>query len=73
MAKAKPVIGTVILIDHDGRPTTWSIQKPEGEEKEYLFEVFEKTRLMCVTELMEGGTLKLLDADNNLLRECRGF
>ncbi len=68
----KPVIGTVILISHDGRPTVWPVRSRGVDDYEYLLETFETAKQTCITELLEGGTLKLLDAENNLIQEQRG-
>jgi|TARA_B100002019_G_C20879170_1_gene407818 hypothetical protein len=77
----RPVIGTIILISHDGRPTVWPVRRRGADDSEHLLETkdlihlletFETAKQTCGTELMEGGTLKLLDAENNLIQEQRG-
>ncbi len=69
--KKRPVIGNVILIEHDGRPTVWPVERSGADDKIHLLEVFETARRMCYSELRLGGTLKLMDADNNLIKEYR--
>ena len=68
----RPVIGTIILISHDGRPTVWPVRRRGADDREHLLETFETAKQTCCTELMEGGTLKLLDTENNLIQEQRG-
>jgi len=69
---SRPTIGTVILIAHDGKPTVWPVKQSGDNDLAHLLEVFETAVAMCKTELLEGGTLKLMDAGNNLIKECRG-
>ena len=64
----RPNVGTVILIAHDGKPSVWPVQKTGEDDLAHLLEIFETAKSMCQTELMEGGTLKLLDAENNLIK-----
>ena len=68
----RKVVGTVILIAHDGEPTVWSEKRSGDDDMKHLHEVFETAKRMCMLELLEGGTLKLMDADNNLIKEQRG-
>jgi hypothetical protein len=68
----RPTVGSVILIKHDGTPTVWPVQKTGDDDMAHLLEIFETARKMCHCELLEGGTLKLMDVDNNLLKELRG-
>ena len=69
--KKQPVIGNVILIEHDGRPTVWPVKRSGDDDMAHLLEIFETAKNMCFSELSLGGTLKLMDADNNLIKECR--
>ena len=41
------------------------------DDMAHLLEIFETATMMCKSELMEGGTLKLFDANNNLVKERR--
>ena len=68
----RPKVGEVILIKHDGTPTVWPIQKTGDDDRAHLLEIFETAKGMCHYELVQGGTLKLLDVDNNLIAEQRG-
>ena len=72
MINRRQTVGTVILIAHDGKPTVWPVQKTGDDDLAHLLEIFETARMMCRSELLEGGTLKLMDAQNNLIKECRG-
>ena len=64
-------IGSVLLIEHDGKPTEWTVKKHGTDDMAHLLEIFETATMMCKSELMEGGTLKLLDVNNNLIKERR--
>ncbi len=68
----RPKVGSVILIRHDGTPTVWPVQKTGDNDMDHLLEIFETAVNMCQYELAHGGTLKLMDADNNLIKEQRG-
>ena len=70
--KKRPVIGNVILIEHDGRPTVWPVKRSGDDDMTHLLEIFETAKSMCFSELRLGGTLKLMDVDNNIIKECRG-
>ena len=67
----RPTVGTIILIKHDGTPTVWPV-RGAGVDRAHLLEIFETAIAMCQYELAHGGTLKLMDADNNLIVEQRG-
>ncbi len=68
----RKVVGSVILIKHSGEPTVWPVRQTGSDDLAHLHEIFETAVKMCSTELMEGGCLKLLDADSNVIREQRG-
>ena len=68
----RPKVGSVILIRHDGTPTVWPVQQTGDNDMAHLLEIFETAVNMCQYELAQGGTLKLLDVDNNLIKEQRG-
>ena len=68
----RPKVGSVILITHDGTPTVWPVEKTGNDDRAHLIEIFETAINMCSYELAQGGTLKLMDADNNLIAEHRG-
>jgi hypothetical protein len=71
MKKTKAA-GSVILIEHSGKPTIWPVQKTGDDDSARLLEVFETAKMMCTYELAQGGTLKLLDSDGGLVAEHRG-
>ena len=66
------IIGEVILVNHEGRPTVWTVQRSGDDDRAHLLEIFETAISMCQYELAQGGTLKLIDADKNLIAEHRG-
>lgn len=68
---SRPTVGSVILIKHDGTPTVWTVQKTGDDDLAHLLEIFETAKNMCHYELVQGGTLKLMDVDNNLIKEQR--
>ena len=68
----RPKVGSVILIKHDGAPTVWPVQQTGEDDMAHLLEIFETAISMCQYELAQGGTLKLMDVDNNLIKEQRG-
>ena len=68
----RPTVGTVLLIDHNGSPTEWTVQQSGLDDMTHLLEIFESSRALCRQELDAGGTLYLFDADRKLLREIRG-
>jgi len=68
----RPTVGTVILIKHDGTPTVWPVKRTGSDDRAHLIEIFETAINMCQYELAQGGTLKLMDSDNNLIKEQRG-
>ena len=71
MKKAR-AIGSVILIEHSGEPTFWTVRKTGKDDTEHLLEIFDATKKMCTYELALGGTLKLLDASDAVIKEHRG-
>lgn len=68
----RPTVGSVILITHEGKPTVWPVKRTGDDDMAHLLEIFETAKAMCRGELLEGGTLKLMDVDNNLIKEQRG-
>jgi len=68
----KKQIGSIILIEHSGKPTVWPVQEAESDDMTHMIETFESSKRMCTYELAQGGTLKLLDGQGNLIREHRG-
>jgi len=68
----RKVIGSVILVKHSGEPTVWPVRQTGDDNVAHLHEIFKTAIAMCSTELLEGGSLKLLDADNNVIKEQRG-
>ena len=68
----RPKVGEVILITHEGKPTVWPVKRAGDDDMAHLLEIFETAINMCQYELAQGGTLKLLDVDNNLIKEHRG-
>ncbi len=72
MIRVRKTIGTVILVEHSGRPTVWPVKRSGQDDRAHLLEIFETAKSMCRTEVAEGGTLKLMDAENNLIDEWRG-
>ena len=66
------MIGTILLIEHDGRPIEWPIHESKLSDSDQLEETFKKMKQMCSSELYLGGTLKLLDSNNALIKEIRG-
>ena len=69
---SRKVVGSVVLIKHSGEPTVWPVRKTGEDDLAHLLEIFETAISMCSTELLEGGCLKLLDVDNNVIKEHRG-
>jgi|TARA_E500000331_G_scaffold216891_1_gene207860 hypothetical protein len=67
----REIIGSVLLIEHSGKPTEWSVRRSGSDDMAHLLEIFETATMMCKSELMEGGTIKLFDADDNLVKERR--
>ena len=65
------IIGSVILIEHSGKPTEWPVRRSGSDDMAHLLEIFETATMMCKSELLEGGTLKLFDTKNNLIKERR--
>ena len=70
---SRPQVGSVILVTHSGEPTVWSVKRTGEDDRSHLLEIFETAVMMCQLELLEGGTLRLLDADNNVIKEQRGI
>jgi hypothetical protein len=68
----RPVVGRVILIEHSGKPTEWTVRQSGDDNTAHLHEIFETAKTMCAYELALGGTLKLIDKDNVQLDEQRG-
>ena len=66
-------IGSVILIEHGGKPTAWPVQATEIDDTKQLLEMFDAAIAMCETELLGGGCLKVFDCENRLIKEQRGF
>jgi len=65
-------IGTIILVEHSGAPTAWPVTESETKpDHVQLRDMFESARAMCESELLLGGCLKLVDAQNNLVDETR--
>ena len=70
--KRRPVVGRVILIEHGGTPTVWPVKQTGDDDRAHLLEIFKTAINMCYYELAQGGTLKLLDAQGNVIKEHRG-
>ena len=72
MKKTRQSVGSVILIEHSGKPTVWPVQRTGDDDEANLLEIFETAKMMCTYELAQGGTLKLLDVEGGLVAEHRG-
>ena len=66
----RPVVGEVLLIEHDGRPTMWPVNQTGDDDRAHLFEIFETAKKMCVYELSLEGRLKLIDVNGEVLAEA---
>jgi hypothetical protein len=65
-------IGSVLLVEHGGRPTEWPVMWTGDDDTARLKEIFETAKKMCSYEIAMGGCLKLLSPAGELLEEYRG-
>jgi hypothetical protein len=66
-------IGSIILIEHSGKPTVWQVHESKTiDDLQVLLGMFEKTKQLCSYELSLGGTVKLFDNNNIMLAEQTG-
>ena len=72
MAADCEVLGYILLVTHAGVPTEWPVRTDtlsDQSDLDILKNAFERAKNMCQFELVEGGTMKLYDADRNLIED----
>ena len=65
----RATVGSVLLIEHSGKPTEWTVQKTGDDDMAHLLEIFETAKVMCNYEILMGGRLKLFSSCGDLIKE----